>query len=357
MPFRPSSTPIRVLHVDDDECQLSMTGDLIRTFDPGIEIESLSNPLEVLERLRNKSYDCIIVDYKMPNMNGVELSRQIRKENMIPIILYTGQGSEEVAEEAFTVGINDYFRKETNPQHYQVIAKRIRYIVEKQRIERVYTNIVKDAKESIVIIVREKIVFVNEAFMKLIGASSEKYVLGTNCLDLLTGIEKKTAQVEITSLLQDKKPQINTELEIKRRDRKKIPVEITASIIEYLGKKAVLCFLRDITDRKALENNLKNSEIKYRSLIELAPDGIITINLRGNVTWINEAFTSITGYAQNEIVGKKVWSLKTLRTADIGMFLRLIHSTYLGRSQYPPLSFSGLVRTADSGGVKGVQAS
>ena len=191
MPFRPSSTPIRVLHVDDDEYQLSMTRDLIRTFDPGIEIESLSNPLEALERLRDKSYDCIIVDFKMPNMDGVELSRNIRKENSIPIILYTGQGSEEVAEEAFTVGINDYFRKETNPQHYQVIAKRIRYIVEKQRIERVYTNIVKDAKESIVIIVREKIVFVNEAFMKLIGASSEKDVLGTNYLDLLTGIEKK----------------------------------------------------------------------------------------------------------------------------------------------------------------------
>ncbi len=43
----------------------------------------------------------------------IELAEQVRSESNIPIILYTGKGSEEVAEKAFAVGVNDYFRKET----------------------------------------------------------------------------------------------------------------------------------------------------------------------------------------------------------------------------------------------------
>ena len=48
----------------------------------------------------------------MPKMNGIELAQKIRETSDIPIILYTGQGSEEVAELAFSVGIDDYLRKE-----------------------------------------------------------------------------------------------------------------------------------------------------------------------------------------------------------------------------------------------------
>lgn len=352
MPFRPPSTPIRVLHIDDDEWQLSMLRDLLKTFDSEIEIDSLSNPLETLDKLKNKQYDCLIVDYKMPELNGIELARKIRKENTIPIIIYTGQGTEEVAEEAFSVGINDFFRKETAPQHYQVIAKRIRDIVEKQRIEKVYNNIVKDAKDAIAIIVKGNFVFVNEAFLRLIGASSEKDILGKNSLNLLTGIEKKTVQEEMTSLLEGKKTHILTELEIKRRFRKKIPVEINTSVIDYLGQKALLFFFRDITDRKALETKIKNSEMKYRSLVELAPDGIVTINLRGDVTWINEAYASITGYTPDEIIGKKVWALKTVRPTDIGIFLGLFVDLLRGRS-IPAIEFQWLSKDGSHGWGEG----
>jgi putative methionine-R-sulfoxide reductase with GAF domain len=52
---------------------------------------------------------------------------------MMPFILYTGQGSEEVAAKAFGVGIDDYLRKESEPAHYQVLARRIMYAVERTR--------------------------------------------------------------------------------------------------------------------------------------------------------------------------------------------------------------------------------
>jgi len=47
-------------------------------------------------------YDCIISDYAMPHLNGINLTEKIRERSDIPVILDTVQGSEEVAESAFT---------------------------------------------------------------------------------------------------------------------------------------------------------------------------------------------------------------------------------------------------------------
>ena len=49
---------------------------------------------------------------------------------------------------------------------------------------------------------------------------------------------------------------------------------------------------------------LRESEEKWRSLVELAPDGIVTMNMKGVITSINSAFTRLTGYSSEEVVGK-----------------------------------------------------
>ena len=343
---------IRVLHVDDDECQLQAVVEFMKFLDPLIHIDSVSSPIEALKIIDKGKYDCIVTDYKMPEKNGLELSSEIRARSNVPIIIYTGQGSEEVAEKAFSIGINDYIKKEIDPSHYQLLAKRIRDIVEKRRIEQVYTNVVSGAKDAIAIVVGEKIVFVNEAFLKLVDFSSEKNVLNNSIFNLLIGIEKTTLQEEMSRLLKGEVNYIVDEREIKRKDRKKIPVEIKTSVIDYMGERALLYFLRDISERKTLEDEIKRSEIKYRSLVELAPDGVITINLRGDVTWINEAYTAITGYTSNEIVGKKVWSLKTVKPSDIGTFLGLFVKLLRG-SAIPPVEFQWMSKDGSAGWGEG----
>jgi len=72
----------------------------------------------------------------MSRLNGLELARKIRENSDIPIILYTGQGSEEVAEQAFKVGVDDYLRKEVHPAHYKILAQQIQNTVERHRSRR-----------------------------------------------------------------------------------------------------------------------------------------------------------------------------------------------------------------------------
>ena len=135
VPPEPSPRPstIRILHVDDETTQLDFTKRFLEMADESLHIKSVASPEEALRRLESETYDCIVSDFQMPGMDGIELAWRIRETSNIPFIIYTGRGSEEVAEAAFNIGVNDYIRKETTPSHYQVLARRIRVAVEKHR--------------------------------------------------------------------------------------------------------------------------------------------------------------------------------------------------------------------------------
>jgi PAS domain S-box-containing protein len=124
---------IRVLHVDDEQDQLSFARILLEDADHEIVVESVSSPFEALDRL-SAPPDCVVTDYQMAEMDGIELARKIRGVTDVPVILYTGRGSEEVASAAFAAGVNDYLRKEMDPGHFQVLARRIRHAVESWRM-------------------------------------------------------------------------------------------------------------------------------------------------------------------------------------------------------------------------------
>ena len=111
----------------------------------------------------------MVSDFKMPEINGIQLAEKIREKSDIPIILYTGQGSEEVAEAAFNVGVDDYMRKELDPSHYQVLAKRIKSVVEKKRSDKFYRTILEQTRDAILIYVDNKVVYTNKAMLNLLG--------------------------------------------------------------------------------------------------------------------------------------------------------------------------------------------
>ena len=126
---------IRILLVDDEPSQLELTKLALQNLDKSFEIESVLDPKNAINLLHSAKYDCIVSDYQMPSMNGIELCRQIREFTDTPFIIYTGRGSEEVASAAFQAGVDDYIRKEPAVAHYEVLANRIRQQVEKRKAE------------------------------------------------------------------------------------------------------------------------------------------------------------------------------------------------------------------------------
>ena len=124
-----------VLHIDDEDEQLFFAKTFLEEADPSLDIVSVKSSKELLDRL-DENVDCIVADYVMPDLNGMELCKIVKETFNTPFIMYTGRGSEVVAEAAFQSGTDDYVRKEADPSHYQLLARRIKSHAEAYRSKR-----------------------------------------------------------------------------------------------------------------------------------------------------------------------------------------------------------------------------
>ena len=125
---------INLLFVDDDPHDIEMAGVFLRQ-----QLEELSmttatsaaDALDVLEATTSGgNINCIVSDYRMPGMDGIEFLNEIREQYpKLPFILYTGQGSETVAKQAILDNVTDYVEKDVGRGQYEVLAERIRKAV------------------------------------------------------------------------------------------------------------------------------------------------------------------------------------------------------------------------------------
>jgi len=126
---------MRILLVDDEIDHLNITEVFLREDNPQFSIIATDSAQKALDFLHGEDFDCVVTDYQMSEMDGLGFAEKIRETSDVPIIIYTGRGSEEVAEKAFAVGVDDYIRKEQSSAHYQLLARRILVAVEKRRAE------------------------------------------------------------------------------------------------------------------------------------------------------------------------------------------------------------------------------
>ncbi len=90
------------------------------------------------------------------------------------------------------------------------------------------------------------------------------------------------------------------------RDGRVFPVEVTSCYTRYGDKEYLITFDRDITERKRADKALRESEAKYRDLVENANSIIIRWDLKGNLTFFNEFAEEFFGYQASEVIGKNV---------------------------------------------------
>ena len=102
-------TGYRILHIDDNKDFL----EIFRfTFENFFKITSIQDSSKGIQILAKERFDAIVLDYDMPDTNGLEVLKLLRKEFPdIPVVFYTGQGNENIAREAFVHGASDYFVK------------------------------------------------------------------------------------------------------------------------------------------------------------------------------------------------------------------------------------------------------
>lgn len=121
------------------------------------------------------------------------------------------------------------------------------------------------------------------------------------------------------------KSETANDVAVLKKDGTIVFVDITGSVIEYNGKKALQGIFRDITERKMMEDNLRKSEQRYRNILETMREGYFELDLEGNYTFVNEANCRYLGYAKEELIGKnyRIHANHTAAEKVIGRYRKL----------------------------------
>lgn len=241
---------IHVLHIDDEDEQLQFTKQILESLDHCLHVESVRQSQDALDKVAKGGYDCVVSDYQMPIIDGVELARRIKSLSDIPLIIYTGRGSDEVARKAFEAKVDDYVQKEIEPAHYLVLARRIRHAVERSRMKELYGTIVNGSRDAVVIVEGSKILYANQAMADLVLSADPVQLKG---FDLLRWVDKKDRPGIRKAVKEEATgPRLHGFTLVDNGGRKR-QVEVQCNPIMYGGRKANLCFLRDLSENAELK--------------------------------------------------------------------------------------------------------
>ena len=91
-----------------------------------------------------------------------------------------------------------------------------------------------------------------------------------------------------------------------RKDGSTFPVDLAVSELRLGERRMFTGIVRDISERKIAEEALRDSEARIKAIVDTAVDGIITIDERGAIEWLNPAALELFGYAADELLGRNV---------------------------------------------------
>ena len=278
-----TADPIRVLHVDDDQ----VFGRSIKRFfersDDEITIFFAESAKKGLSVLKEEEIDCIVSDYDMSGMTGLEFLKSVRDgRREIPFILFTGKGSEEIASDAISAGVTDYLQKETGLEQFSILTMRIKTAVSQYRFE----TEIQETQERFQLLIEAStdvvsIVDPTGRFQYL--SPSSKQVLGYEPEELLGDVgfdhahpdDREQAMIEFAEAVLDPGNIPVVEFRFKHPEKSWIWVESKArNLVDNPLIGGLVIHTRDVSDRKQREQELEQQNEWMESIVSTVTDDL-----------------------------------------------------------------------------------
>jgi PAS domain S-box-containing protein len=147
------------------------------------------------------------------------------------------------------------------------------------------------------------ILWANKAEIEMLGYAEEEYV-GRNIAEF--HVDRDTI-CDILDRLSRNQALLNYGARLRAKDGSLRHVLISSNVYRENGEFVhTRCFTRDVTDLKRAEMGLRDSEARFRAVVETATAGIVTIEETGVITFVNPAVEAIFGYRRDELIGRNV---------------------------------------------------
>ncbi|MCP4430441.1 MAG: response regulator transcription factor [Gammaproteobacteria bacterium] len=154
-----------LLLIDDDEGLAKPLREYLALFD--FQLESEVNPLDAIDRIQRESYDLIILDVMLPQIDGFETCRRIRNLSDIPVIMLTARGEVMDRVVGLEMGADDYLPKPFEPRE---LVARIQNVL--KRSQHVQTQHVYEI-DDLLIDLNRKLVEINGKAVDVTGQEFE----------------------------------------------------------------------------------------------------------------------------------------------------------------------------------------
>lgn len=352
----------KIMIVDDDDDFRWLTGNLLQ--DAGYSVLRAQDGEEALKLLKKDVPDLILLDYRLPGRNGLQVAEDLKKEIPVtPIIMVTAYAEIESAVTAMRMGVYDYVTKPVNEDNLLI---RIKQVLEKQELEQQVKELRKSRDELQRFIITLSTRFINLASSEIdsgIGQALEVigkllnidrsyvFVFSDNetkmsCLyewradgiapriqdmqefpiDSMTWFMGFMRRHEAFHLLSPDDLPAKATAEKKRLREQGIqsilcvPMIFSGSLVGFVGfdsirerkrwteemisliKIAGEMFVSSL-ERKRSEEALRQSEEKYGTILESTEEGYYEVDIAGNFTFFNASLCKILGYPEDEMMG------------------------------------------------------
>ena len=190
--------------------------------------------------------------------------------------------------------------------HIDITKQRKTEIALKESEER-YRAIIDMIPEGIIIADKGRVLFVNKAYLKMMGLSDTKDIIGKHISEALKSVAVEGEDESLMAReVNNNIPRNNFVLCFTIPDGRKLFCRIHSATIDYMGKPVILNVLHDITKETERENELVSREKRFKDIVENSKDAIFITDFDANIIDVNQYACDNLGYTREELLGHSV---------------------------------------------------
>ncbi len=280
-----------------------------------ISINEITNRSELDEILEQGDFDLVITDYRLRWTTGLEVLKKIKSQYPdIPVIMFTGTGTEEVAVEAMKIGLEDYVVK--SPKHFMRLPVSVKRAIEQREEQKEAEEAVKKSElkykaifentgtKSFIFDGNDIIEIVNNQFEKMSGYSRDEIAGKASWKEFVVeeDYEKFMEFINSTKEKEESSPEYFS-VEFVNRYNDKRNVLTSLNTIPKTDK--MVCSMLDITKFKETMEALTASEEMFRVAFEDSPIGIMLISLNYEILEVNRSLCDLFDLSEGDLIKRK----------------------------------------------------
>jgi diguanylate cyclase (GGDEF)-like protein/PAS domain S-box-containing protein len=258
--------------------------------------------------------DLILMDIELAGeMDGIDAARRIIKSRDIPVVFLTANTSGEIIDKIKEVKAYGFVLKGMDKAALLSTVEMALKLHEANTHARMFERLFENSLNELYIFHPKslKFVAVNRVARKNLGYTIEELNTMTP-LDIKPEFDMESFQKLLNPLFSREQEQVLFNTVHRRKDGSLYPVEINLQIFDYGGEKLCLALVVDLTEHRAMKEELQEKEATLSAIMDSARDAIVMLDGQGNVTFWNLAAEQLFGYSREEILGKDMHRLVVL---------------------------------------------